>query len=410
MNNQHVRLADLDSLDNRLVFAGKPVDELVGIAGQTPCYIYDRQQICQRISSLKQQLPQEIELHYAIKANPMPAVVHCVAPQVDGLDVASHKELLLALSTGIAPERISCAGPGKSIIELTAAISSGVTINVESVTELERIYNIAHQVNKRAQVAFRVNPEFELKSSGMKMAGGPKQFGIDSELLPDIISCLNEDYVEWVGLHIFSGSQNLSAEALMDAHNKKFELAAQLAQYATTPLKHINIGGGFGIPYFSNETELEINPIANNLSRLLATRPESLKTAKFIIELGRYLVGEAGVYLSRVTDKKISRGSTYIVTDGGLHHHLANSGNFGQVIRKNYPLLNASRLLDFEQASEKVEIVGPLCTPLDIIGAKVMLPRIEVGDLIAVFQSGAYGATASPQQFLSQPDIVELLI
>ncbi|WP_018690787.1 pyridoxal-dependent decarboxylase, exosortase A system-associated [Algicola sagamiensis] len=408
MSLQHDRLTRIHTAANQLIFAGKTTAELAAIAGQTPCYIYDRQLITARIEHLRKMLPKALKLHYAIKANPMPAVVQHIGSQVDGLDVASHKELLTALATGKAPTQISCAGPAKSEKELLAAITSGVIINVESETELQRIEAISHQFGKKAKIAFRVNPAFELKSSGMKMAGGPKQFGIDSEQLPEILTNLDLNRIELHGLHIFSGSQNLNTDALIETHQKTFELAAELAQASRVPFQHINIGGGFGIPYFPGEQALDLAPIAENLNVLMDSRSESIQNSEIVIELGRYIVGEAGIYLCEVTDKKISRGQTFLMTNGGLHHHLSNSGNFGQVIRKNYPVMIANRHLSDEL--EKVEIVGPLCTPLDIVGAKLELPKAEIGDHIVVFQSGAYGATASPQQFLSQPDLVEIMI
>jgi diaminopimelate decarboxylase len=258
-------------------------------------------------------------------------------------------------------------------------------------------------------VALRVNPDFELKTAGMKMGGGPKQFGIDAEQIPALFADW-PSAIEFVGLHIFSGSQNLKPEALIEAHDKTFQLAARLAALAPTPPQHINIGGGFGIPYFPGEPTLETEQIMANLQRLLDNMPLSIQGSDVVLELGRYLVGEAGYYLCTVTDIKQSRGQSYAVTDGGLHHHLSNSGNFGQVLRKNYPLVACGCVASAASALTVVEIVGPLCTPLDIVGAKVAMPALAVGDHIAVLQSGAYGASASPQGFLGHPSVVELLL
>ena len=338
----------------------------------------------------------------------MPAVVHHMASLVDGLDVASHKEMLTALGTGMEPQHISFAGPAKGEQELKSAVAAGIVLNVESPLELTRLYSCYDELGIKPKVALRVNPDFELKSSGMKMAGGPKQFGIDAEQIPAILAELDLNRIDFQGFHIFSGSQNLNPEALIDAHNKTIALAARLAELAPALVKHVNIGGGLGIPYFPGEQALDITPISENLQRLMDKRPQSLKQCVFVMELGRYLVGEAGYYLCQVTDKKTSRGQTYLMTNGGLHHHLANSGNFGQVLRKNYPVIIANRLT--AETREVVEIVGPLCTPLDIVGAKLELPMAEVGDYIAVLQSGAYGATASPHGFLGHPEVKELLL
>ncbi|CAH0992693.1 L-glutamyl-[BtrI acyl-carrier protein] decarboxylase [Sinobacterium norvegicum] len=405
---KHSRLERLNTTNNQLIIAGYRADQIIAIAGSSPCYIYARDEIVERVTTLRQQLPPAIKLHYAIKANPMPAVVQCLAGLVDGLDVASHGELTLALATSVRPDNISFAGPGKKSAELMAAVVSGVVINVESPLELARINDIASGLNQRAKVALRVNPDFELKTAGMKMGGGPKQFGIDAEQIPAIFA----DWpgaVDFVGLHIFSGSQNLKPEALIEAHDKTFELAARLSAAAPTPPLHINIGGGLGIPYFPGEPTLETTQIMANLQRLLDELPPAIADSECVMELGRYLVGEAGYYLCTVTDIKQSRGQTYVVTDGGLHHHLSNSGNFGQVLRKNYPVV-ACGCVESSAATEPVELVGPLCTPLDIVGAKMTLGPLEVGDHVAVLQSGAYGASASPQGFLGHPSVVELLL
>lgn len=408
MSKRHHRLATLASDKNQLLVAGRPVAQLVSIAGTSPCYIYDRQALSTRVAQFRQQMPSSLRLHYAIKANPMPALVNHMAQCVDGLDVASHQEMLIALGSGMSAGHISFAGPAKGLHELRAAVAAGITINVESSLELERLYQCYDELGIQPRVAFRVNPDFELKSSGMKMAGGPKQFGIDAEQVPAILAGLDLHRLSFQGFHIFSGSQNLNAESLMACHEQTFALAAQLANQVAAPVQHVNIGGGLGIPYFPGEQTLALDDIAQNLQRLLDQRPEVLAQTEFVMELGRWLVGEAGYYVCQVTDKKQSRGQTYLMTNGGLHHHLANSGNFGQVLRKNYPVVLAHCLDSDEQ--EVVEIVGPLCTPLDIIGAKLTLPTAAVGDYIVVLQSGAYGASASPQKFLGHPEVAELLI
>lgn len=408
MSKRHHRLATLASDKNQLLVAGRPVAQLVSIAGTSPCYIYDRQALSARVAQFRQQMPSSLRLHYAIKANPMPALVNHMAQCVDGLDVASHQEMLIALGSGMSADHISFAGPAKGLHELRAAVAAGITINVESSLELERLYQCYDELGIQPRVAFRVNPDFELKSSGMKMAGGPKQFGIDAEQVPAILAGLDLHRLSFQGFHIFSGSQNLNAESLMACHEQTFALAAQLANQVAAPVQHVNIGGGLGIPYFPGEQTLALDDIAQNLQRLFHQRPEVLAHTEFVMELGRWLVGEAGYYVCQVTDKKQSRGQTYLMTNGGLHHHLANSGNFGQVLRKNYPVVLAHCLDSDEQ--EVVEIVGPLCTPLDIIGAKLTLPTAAVGDYIVVLQSGAYGASASPQKFLGHPEVAELLI
>ena len=398
----------LNIKNNQLVFAGKTVEDIIAIAGGTPCYVYDKLKVADRVKTLSSMLPEAVKIHYAIKANPYAPLVGQMANYVDGFDVASHQELVLALSSGMEPTKISFAGPGKLAQDLHAAVASGVIINVESKHELECIYTIAQHQQRRANIAFRVNPSFELKNSGMSMAGGSKPFGIDAENITEMLKTVDLDKVNVKGLHIFTGSQNLNVEALMQAQANTFELAYQLLQYTGIKISHLNIGGGFGIPYFPNEKALTLEPVVSHLAQLVEKYQRLIEFKEIHLELGRYLVAEAGIYLTRIVDKKDSRGVTYLVADGGMHHHLANSGNFGQVIRKNYPVVTPRNIES--NVLETVNIVGPLCTPLDILANKVDLPSMEIGDVIAVLQSGAYGATASPQLFLSQPKVKELML
>ena len=405
---RHTEMKYFKISGRHLLAGGKTIEQIAAIAGQTPFYIYDRAIVLQKISEFRQHIPAPIALHYAMKANPMPSLVSYIADHVDGLDVASQKEMLIALGTNIPPQKISFAGPGKLPLEIAAAIAAGITLNIESELELDRALEIGRSLSLTPRLAIRVNPDFELKSSGMKMGGGPKQFGIDAERVPAAIQKIISSEANFIGLHIYSGSQNLKFESLIEAHNKTFELAARICQESNSDLQKLNIGGGFGIPYFPGESPLELEPIGQNLQILLDKFSEDFKSTQIVMELGRFLVGECGLYVSRVNDKKVSRGHTYLIADGGLHHHLANSGNFGQVIRKNYPVAIANRMDGAE--FENVSIVGPLCTPLDTLADKIDLPKAELEDLVAIFQSGAYGATASPRGFLSQPDLVELLL
>ncbi|HEB66751.1 MAG TPA: pyridoxal-dependent decarboxylase, exosortase A system-associated [Gammaproteobacteria bacterium] len=394
--------------NGELLIDGIPLTRLARQVGQTPFYAYDRCRIADRVAHLRHHLPTEIHLHYAIKANPMPAVVQHLAGLVDGFDLASAGEMRLALDTGMSPAHISFAGPGKSEAEIAAAIAAGITLNLESETELATAARLGQELGLAPRVAVRVNPAFELRSAGMKMGGRPSPFGIDEERVPAVLGRIGKLGLDFQGLHIFCGSQNLRPEAIIEAQERTFELAARLAGDAPAPIRSLNIGGGFGIPYFPGERPLDIAPIGECLDRLLESKERHMPEARVILELGRYLVGEAGVYVCRVVDRKPSRGRVFLVTDGGLHHHLAASGNFGQVIRKNYPVLIGTRMDSPER--EEVSIVGPLCTPLDLLADRMELPRAEVGDLVVVLQSGAYGRSASPRDFLGHPPAGEVLV
>jgi diaminopimelate decarboxylase len=387
-----------------LLIGGQRLSVLAERVGQTPFYAYDRGLLKARVAELRGALPQGIELHYAMKANPMPALVQLMAGLVDGIDVA--------LNAGANPHEVSFAGPGKRDIELGQAVAAGVLVNVESVRELAPLARASQRLGLPARVALRVNPDFELKGSGMRMSGGPKQFGIDAEALPEVLAevgRLSVDGVAFEGFHLFAGSQNLKAEAISEAQQKSYELALRLASSAPAPVKFLNLGGGFGIPYFPGEQRLDLASIADNLAALQARAQADLPQAKLVIELGRYFVGEAGVYVSRVVDRKVSRGQVFLVADGGLHHHLSASGNFGQVLRKNYPA-SVEPQGRRETATEPASVVGPLCTPLDLLADRMDMARGEIGDLAIIYQSGAYGRSASPEGFLGHPAVVEVLV
>nr|WP_221403935.1 pyridoxal-dependent decarboxylase, exosortase A system-associated [Pseudoduganella umbonata] len=395
-------------VDDCLQIGGMPLTRLAQRVGQTPFYAYDRGALTARVAELRRHLPADVHLHYAMKANPMPAVVQHMASLVDGIDVASGGELRVALDTPMSPLHISFAGPGKSEADLSCAIAAGIVLNLESEGETERAARIGDRLGITPRVNVRVNPDFELKSSGMKMGGGPKQFGIDAERVPALLRRIGELGLDFQGFHIFSGSQNLKAAALHEAHEKTFALALRLAQDAPRAPRILNIGGGFGIPYFPGEERLDLATVGSNLHTVMDGVRRQLQGAQVVIELGRYLVGEAGAYVCRIVDRKESRGSVYLVTDGGLHHHLSASGNFGQVIRKNYPVVIGNRVQGGER--EKASVVGPLCTPLDVLADGMDLARAEPGDLVVVLQSGAYGVSASPASFLSHPAALEVLV
>jgi diaminopimelate decarboxylase len=391
-----------------LLIGGQPLSRLAARVGQTPFYAYSRELLAARVAQLRAALPTQVKLHYAMKANPMPAVVQYMAGLVDGIDVASAGELQVALNAGADPHEISFAGPGKRDPELLQSVAAGVLVNVESMRELPVLAAASQALGLPARVAVRVNPDFELKGSGMKMGGGPKQFGVDTEVVPEMLATIAKLGLAFEGFHLFAGSQNLRPDRICEAQQKSYELALRLAQHAHTPVKFLNLGGGFGIPYFPGEQPLDLAPIGANLTDIVGRARAELPQAGIVIELGRYLVGEAGIYVARVVDKKVSRGQVYLVTDGGLHHHLSASGNFGQVVRKNYPVAIGNRM--DASTTQVASVVGPLCTPLDLLADRMELPAAEVGDLVVVYQSGAYGMTASPAGFLSHPGCVEVLV
>ena len=391
--------------DGMLLIAGRRADAVVEQAGGTPLFVYDAGLVAERIRRFRAAFT-GIALHYAVKANPYGPLLSFVAKEVDGLDVASADEMRRALETGC--REISFAGPGKRDAELAEAIAAGVTINLESEGEAERALSLAAGQARRPKLAVRVNPDFEIRGSGMRMGGGARPFGVDAERVPPLVRRLIEAGADWRGFHIFAGSQALSAEALIEAQRATVALAARLADEAGAAPPLVNLGGGFGIPYTAADTALDVEAVGEALAATLGERPAILRGSGFAIELGRWLVGEAGVYLTRIVDRKMSHGRTFLIVDGGMHHQLAASGNFGQVVRRNFPVAIASRFGAPPQ--EEASVVGCLCTPLDRLADDIAVPRADVGDLVSVFAAGAYGITASPQAFLGHPPAREMLV
>ncbi|WP_455132550.1 pyridoxal-dependent decarboxylase, exosortase A system-associated [Microbacterium aurum] len=362
----HEHATRFGTIDGELRLGGQPLSRVAARVGQTPFFAYDRSLLDARVDELRGLLPARVELSYAMKANPMPALVQHLARRVDRIDVASAGEMQHALDTGIRADRVSFAGPGKTPAEIRQAVATGIIVEVESATELARVTAAAGQLGVRALAAVRVNPDFAVKGSGMRMGGGPQQFGIDAEQVPDVLARAG-DAVDILGFHVFAGSQNLQADIIAEAQRRTVDLVTDLAEHLPGPLRYLNLGGGFGIPYTARDQPLDLRAVAEGLAELVdgpiaARFPE----ASPVIELGRFLVGECGVYVTRVVDRKVSRGKTFVVVDGGMHHQLAASGNFGQAIRRNYPVVVGNRATDAKD-DDVVTVVGCLCTPLDLL-------------------------------------------
>lgn len=391
-----------------LAVDGTPVTELVERAGGTPLFVYSQAIVRATVASLRAALPERVSIHYAVKANPYQPILAVFDGLVDGFDIASGGELEIVRAAGIDPARVSFAGPGKRDAELEAAIAAGVTLNLESEGEARRALAIAERLGLVPRLAIRVNPDFDLKGSGMKMGGGAKPFGVDAERVPALAREVIASGAEWRGLHIFAGSQALDAEAISETQAQAVQLAARLAGETGVPLPHCNLGGGLGIPYFPGDTPVDVALVGRRLADTLSALPPLLAETAFCLELGRYLVGEAGVYIARIVDRKVSHGQVFLVTDGGLHHQLAASGNFGTVVRRNYPAAIATRF--GAPVEEEASIVGCLCTPLDRLADNAGFPRADVGDLVAIFCAGAYGASASPSAFLGQGPAREMVV
>lgn len=399
-------LDSFNAPEGLLQVGGLPLARLAQRAGQTPFFVYDRSKLTERVRLLRQMLAPSIRIHYSIKANPMPAVIHHMSTLVDGFDVASAGEMRMALDTGMASSHISMAGPGKSDQDLRGAVGAGVTVTLESQFQLEAVERIGRELGVTPRVALRINPDFQPVNSGMRMGGGSRQFGVDAEKAPAMLRDITDRELRFVGFHVFWGSQCLDSRTVIAAQRHVAELVSQLADL-THGLEFVNMGGGFGIPYFDNEHTLDVGAVGAAMQGWVEPLRQRLPGTRLVLEFGRYLVGEAGLYVCRVVDKKVSRGETFLVTDGGLHHHLAASGNFGQVLRRNFPVAIGNRMGG--ASLERCHVVGCLCTPLDRLADDVTLPAAQIGDYVVVGQSGAYARSASPADFLSHPQPVEIL-
>ncbi len=397
--------------DGELLIGGVPVTRLAETYG-TPLFAYDSGVMQAKLALLRAALPPRFDVYYSIKANPNQSILRLFLTQGCGLEIASGGELFQALRAGCNGDRILFAGPGKTSAELEYALAEGVgEIHVESLNEIETLAGLARRMGRAANVAIRVNPASEAQGGAMRMGGTASPFGIDEETLdPALERVLSEDSLSFRGIHLFSGTQILDPEVLLRQYGKGLEIAKRAGAAARKPLKTLDFGGGLGIPYFEGDQELDTAALRRGLARLIeehGSAPE-LDGTRFVVEPGRFLVGESGVYVTRVTSIKESRGKSFVVVDGGMNHHLAASGNLGQVIKRNFPIVVLNRL--GSDADPKVSIVGPLCTPLDTLARDVVLPRPEVGDLIGVLQSGAYARTSSPLGFLSHLTPPEVLV
>lgn len=378
----------------------------------TPFYVYGGDAVIAKVRAVRAALGPSTELYFSLKANPSLGICQLMAREKVGAELASIGELHLAEKAGFPAQRAIFAGPGKTNEELERAIAWGIeSVNVESAGEMDRLSAIAQRLGRTARACLRINPKEQVKGAQMRMGGGHTQFGIDEEEVPAVIDRFRgHAHLDIVGIHVYVGSQIFDIDALIGHCQHVLDTAARVAERLGRPLDVIDLGGGFAVPYFDNSPDFDLDAFSAayaSVARRCKTTP-SLAKAKLIIELGRYLVAEAGLYVTRVIDVKVSRGVTYVVADGGMNHHITATGNFGQVFRKPYPVAVLNRM--DERCDAQVSVVGPCCTPLDVLGQKIATPKVEVGDLIGVFYSGAYGYSASSLGFLSHPTPAEVLV
>jgi diaminopimelate decarboxylase len=386
-------------------------DGLVGLLASSdrPFFLYDMRLVERRILRLRERLGPDFQLYYAVKANPNPEILKLLDGWVDGADVSSARELELSLEAGFDPASISFAGPGKTDAELRLAVQKRIgSISIESLNELRRVDRVAGESGETANVSLRINPVRIVKEFAIKMGGKSSQFGIDEEQAGNFFNTLSGcPYCRFVGIHVYSGTQCLNADALAGNFKNTLELVrTAVSEFGAEP-NFVNFGGGFGIPYHENQSPLDEASVCNSFRSAFSDFPKSIGRPDLtgILELGRYLIAEAGIYAARIVDVKISRGRTFCVLEGGMNHHLPASGNFGQVIRKNFIIRSLSK--PDSAPREEVTLVGPLCTSLDLMGDRILLAKPDIGDWIGFLNSGAYAYTASPLLFLSHEPPLE---
>ncbi len=392
---------------NDLMIGGQAVREIAARTG-TPCFLYDASAMRRAYRDLKEALGGFADIYYSVKANPLPAIISLFRQEGAGAEIASVGEYRAAIRAGVAPAKIIFAGPGKGTAELRDVIEGGIgEIHIESAEEIARI----EAIGKPVKASIRINPVPDAQAGAMRMGGKATAFGFDEEELENVLQLFSHtQHIDLVGVHIYGGTQILDADMLVSQWRHAILLAARMAGILGKPLETIDLGGGLGIPYFAGETPLDLAAVGAaipDLRALLQSYP-LIADAHIIVEPGRFLAGPAGLYVTEVNSVKTSRGTTFVVTNGGMHHHLAASGNLGQIVKRNYPIVAPAMMQTAYE--ETVTIVGPLCTPLDTLARNAAVPSLKAGDLIAILQSGAYGASASPTGFLSHRAATEVLV
>lgn len=389
---------------------GVPITTIVGQHG-TPMYVYDGDMVCSRYEALKSAFP-SFEIFYSMKANPSFALVGLLRHLGAGSEIASGGELFLTKEVGHDPLDVVFAGPGKTDRELEDAIISGVfAINIESLRELDRVAHIAKLIGIPARVALRINTAVGLSKSGggsagplhERMAGGPSKFGIDEEKLDALADHWDKRAVEIVGIHIYTASQILDAEEVVENAKRAVAAAEHVERITREPVMTIDFGAGFGVPHYKEETPLDLPALGARVEEVFKPFSDR-KDVRLILELGRYLVSECGVFVTRVIELKESRGERFVITDGGINQFVRPV-----LMKVEHEARVISRLCSPTPTVAKVS--GPLCTPIDIMSEHIQVPEdISLDDLVGIFNAGAYGFSMSPQLFLSHPSPVEVLV
>lgn len=372
----------------------------------TPLYVFNGDEISETYDTMIEQLGEGIEIFYSVKANPSLGICQLLKSRGSGIEVASSGELKLAIQAGFEPHKIIFSGPGKTIDELKYAVETGIaSIIAESVSELEKLERLATENNCNINVGIRLNPSYDFPNAKIKMSGSGKQFGIDGDTLSEVIEMLKKQpHLKLVCLHTYLGTQIFDYEQLLAHVSNLLEIARQIIEEHDIDLKIIDFGGGFGIPYFGEGTRFDFHNFAQGLRDIYQKNESICKGRRLIFESGRYLLAESGYFLTQILYKKRSKGTVFLVTDGGMNHHVLSTFR-GRQMRNNFPV----HILGKTGEKEIVTIAGPLCTPDDIIGRDVEAVVAEQGDIVCIPKSGAYGRSFSPVNFLGHPGPTEVL-
>lgn len=371
----------------------------------TPLFIYDAETIKNKYNYLRKNLPAGVDIFYAMKANPNLALVKQLVNLGAGVEVASEGELYACKKVGVDPKNIVFAGPSKTFEDISMAVEMGIyALNAESVGEIERINEIARSKKTVMDVELRINPEFEVAGAAVNMGGGSKKFGIDSESISAAIAQVSPlKHIRLQGIHIFAGTGIQNSEGFLSNLENCFKLAEEMNRTHFKVLS-IDFGGGIGIPYSDEDSGLSIEGISDKISGMIEKYPFIKENGtRLIAEPGRYLVGQSGIYITKVIDKKHSRGKDYLLVDGGAQHLLRPA-----LLAQGQPTFNLSKK---QEKFQPYDVGGSLCTSIDFLGKDLLLPEDSAeGDYIGVFCSGAYGYTESMPFFLSHDVAPEILV
>lgn len=377
----------------------------------TPTFVYDGGFAERNFDNLRRKVHEGVDVFYSLKANPNVSVTKEICARGAGAEVSSLAELRTALRAGVDPRNIIFVGPAKTIEELEACIDRGIfAIVCESVDEMKEVDALVAQrvgSGARAPVMIRVNPEFSGAGSGLAMSGKPRQFGIDERVIrasAEEIKSLRA--IDVLGFHIYMGTRYLDAAAVVKNTQNILAVASSLAEELNIPLRAVDVGGGFGVPYFKNETPLDLESLTAGINEAVRQFRDVHRDARIILELGRFLAAGCGVLLTKVRYVKESMGEIFAIADGGTNVHMAAVG-LGSFAKRNFPVVNFTSTCESELT---YTVTGPLCTPNDTLAKRVSLRKVGKNDILGVLYSGAYGPSASPTYFLSHGYPAEVLV